>query len=64
MEAPSDVSILLLTLRVAAIATVAILPLGVFAAWKLARHEGAARTLLETLLSLRLVLPADRKSVV
>jgi molybdate transport system permease protein len=57
MEASSDVSILLLTLRVAAVATVAILPIGVFAAWKLARHEGAARTLLETLLSLPLVLP-------
>jgi molybdate transport system permease protein len=57
MEPASDASILLLTLRVAAIATMAILPLGIFAAWNLARHEGGARTLLETLLSLPLVLP-------
>jgi molybdate transport system permease protein len=52
-----DVSILLLTLRVAAIATLVILPIGIAAAWKLARYRGAGRTLLETLLSLPLVLP-------
>jgi molybdate transport system permease protein len=57
MQAPDDFSILLLTLRVAAIATVAILPLGLFAAWKLARHEGPWRTVAETALSLPLVLP-------
>jgi molybdate transport system permease protein len=34
-----------------------ILPLGIYAAWHLARRGGAARTLLETLLSLPLVLP-------
>ncbi len=52
-----DLSILLLTLRVAAIATLLILPVGIFAAWRLARHEGAGRTFLETALSLPLVLP-------
>lgn len=52
-----DFSILLLTLRVAAIATLLILPVGILAAWHLARHRGAGRTLLETLLSLPLVLP-------
>lgn len=52
-----DFSILLLTLRVAAIATLLILPLGISAAWHLARRGGAARTLLETVLSLPLVLP-------
>lgn len=52
-----DFSILLLTLRVAAIATLLILPLGIYAAWNLARRGGAARTLLETALSLPLVLP-------
>jgi len=52
-----DVSILLLTLRVAAVATLVILPIGIAAAWKLARYRGAGRTLLETLLSLPLVLP-------
>ena len=57
MPAASDLSTLLLTLRVAAIATLLILPLGVFAAWQLARREGPARTFVETLLSLPLVLP-------
>jgi molybdate transport system permease protein len=52
-----DLSILLLTLRVAAIATLVILPLGIFAAWHLARRQGPGRTLVETLLSLPLVLP-------
>jgi molybdate transport system permease protein len=52
-----DFSILLLTLRVAGIATLLILPLGIYAAWHLARRGGAARTLLETVLSLPLVLP-------
>ena len=53
----SDLSILLLTLRVAAVSTLLILPLGVGAAWLLARREGPGRTLAETLLSLPLVLP-------
>jgi molybdate transport system permease protein len=57
MEGVSDVSILLLTLRVAASATLAILPCGIFAAWRLSRRAGAVRTLTETLLSLPLVLP-------
>ena len=57
MTAPTDLSIFLLTLRVAALATLVILPLGVGAAWFLARRGGPWRTLLETLLSLPLVLP-------
>jgi len=57
MEAPSDVSILLLTLRVAAIATLAILPFGILFAWRLSRRAGPGRTLAETALSLPLVLP-------
>ena len=52
-----DLSILLLTLRAAAMATLLILPIGILAAWHLARHRGAGRTLLETLFSLPLVLP-------
>ncbi len=52
-----DVSILLLTVRVAVIATLLILPLGVAAAWALSRRGGPLRTLAETLLSLPLVLP-------
>jgi molybdate transport system permease protein len=57
MEGPGDLSILLLTLRVAAVATLVILPIGVFVAWRLARREFRGRTLVETLLSLPLVLP-------
>jgi molybdate transport system permease protein len=52
-----DLSILGLTLRVAAIATLAILPLGLAAGWMLARWRGRGRTLVETALSLPLVLP-------
>ncbi|HEY1251376.1 MAG TPA: molybdate ABC transporter permease subunit [Thermoanaerobaculia bacterium] len=54
---PSDGSILLLTLRVAAVSTLVILPIGVGAAWLLARRAGPGRTLAETILSLPLVLP-------
>jgi molybdate transport system permease protein len=57
LEEASDLSILFLTLRVAAIATLVILPLGIYAAWQLARREGPWRTLVETVLSLPLVLP-------
>ncbi len=52
-----DLSILLLTVRVAAVATLLILPLGIGAAWLLSRRGGAWRTLAETVLSLPLVLP-------
>lgn len=53
----SDASVLLLTLRVAAISTLLILPIAVGAAWLLARRAGPGRTLAETILSLPLVLP-------
>jgi molybdate transport system permease protein len=52
-----DFSILALTLRVAAISTLLILPLGLAAAWALARWKGRGRTVVETALSLPLVLP-------
>jgi molybdate transport system permease protein len=52
-----DFTILLLTIRVAALATLLILPLGVGAAWALSRGSGPVRTVAETLLSLPLVLP-------
>ncbi len=57
MATPSDLSIFLLTLRVAGIATLVILPIGLFTAWRLSRGAGAWRTLVETTLSLPLVLP-------
>ncbi|HEY1435493.1 MAG TPA: molybdate ABC transporter permease subunit, partial [Thermoanaerobaculia bacterium] len=41
----------------AGVATLVILPLGVLAAWVLARHDGPWRSLVETVLSLPLVLP-------
>ena len=53
----SDGSILLLTLRVAAVSTLVILPVAVGVAWILARRAGPGRTLAETILSLPLVLP-------
>ena len=52
-----DLSILLLTLRVAACATLCILPLGIGAGWFLARRSGPLRAIAETFLSLPLVLP-------
>jgi molybdate transport system permease protein len=52
-----DVSILLLTLRVAAISTLLILPLGIGAAWLLARRPFRGKGAVETVLSLPLVLP-------
>ena len=54
---PEDLSILRLTLRVAAVATLTILPLGLAAGWALARWRGRGRALVETVLSLPLVLP-------
>jgi len=55
--ASEDVAILLLTLRVAALATLGILPIGVGAAYLLSRRQGIGRTLVETILTLPLVLP-------
>ncbi|HEY2664937.1 MAG TPA: molybdate ABC transporter permease subunit [Candidatus Binataceae bacterium] len=52
-----DFSILLFTLRIAALSTAVILPFGIFSAWALARSGGGARGLVETALSLPLVLP-------
>jgi molybdate transport system permease protein len=57
MPTREEWSIVLFTLRVAALGTALILPLGVAAAALLARWRGAGRTVLETLLSLPLVLP-------
>lgn len=52
-----DFSILLLTLRVATISTFLILPLGILAGWFLSRWTGPGKEIVETLLSLPLVLP-------
>jgi molybdate transport system permease protein len=52
-----ELSILSLSLRIAAASTIAILPVGILAAWLLSRWSGPGRGLLETVLSLPLVLP-------
>jgi len=52
-----DLGILWLTVRVAALATVLILPFGVACGWLLAQWRGPGRTLAETVMSLPLVLP-------
>ena len=52
-----DLSILALSMRIALLSTVAILPLGVGLAWCIARFRGPGKALLETILSLPLVLP-------
>ena len=57
MAAAGDLAILLLTLRVAALATLLILPLGIWSAWRLARSRSRAKPVVETILSLPLVLP-------
>ena len=52
-----ELSILWLTLRIAAVSTVAILPFGTAAAWLLSRWKGPGRGVVETVFSLPLVLP-------
>jgi len=52
-----DFGILFLTLRVAALATLLILPFGIACGWFLSRSRGSLRTVAETVLSLPLVLP-------
>ncbi len=52
-----DLGILGLTLRIAAVSTLAIVPIGLAAGWALARWKGPGRAFVETVLSLPLVLP-------
>ncbi len=52
-----ELSIVWLTLRTAAAATLLVLPFGVAAGWLLAGYRGRGRTLLETAFLLPLVLP-------
>jgi molybdate transport system permease protein len=52
-----DLGILSLTLRIAAVSTLAIFPVGLAAGWALARWKGPGRAFVETALSLPLVLP-------
>jgi molybdate transport system permease protein len=52
-----EVGVVLFTLRVAALSTVLILPVGIAVAVGLARYRGPGKGVLETLLSLPLILP-------
>jgi len=52
-----DLSILGLSLEVAGTATIAILPVGILLAWLLAGWRGQGRVLIESILTLPLVLP-------
>ena len=54
---PEDWSIVGFTAWVSALSTVLILPPGLAVAWLLARHQWRGKTLVETLVSLPLVLP-------
>jgi molybdate transport system permease protein len=57
VNAADVVSITALTLRVAAVATLAILPLSVAVGWLLARREFPAKALLSAVIALPMVLP-------
>lgn len=60
----TDLGILGLTLRIAAVSTAAILPVGIAAAWLLSRWKGPGKGAVETLLSLPLVLPPTAVGIV
>jgi molybdate transport system permease protein len=52
-----EIEIVLLTLRIAAISTIFVLPPGLAVAYLLARHRGPGKGVIETVLALPLVLP-------
>ncbi len=54
---PAEWQIVWFSAWVAALSTAVILPFGVLAAWALARHEWPGKSLVETLISLPLVMP-------
>jgi molybdate transport system permease protein len=64
VPASEDLGIVLLTLRVAVVATALLIVPGVLAGLALARYRGLGRGVLETLLSLPLVLPPTAIGIV
>ena len=64
LPASEDLGIVLLTLRVAVVATALLIVPGVLAGFALARYRGPGRGVLETLLSLPLVLPPTAIGIV
>jgi molybdate transport system permease protein len=59
-----DLRVVFFTLKMAAAATVLILPPGLLAAYALARYRGAGKGLVETVLALPLVLPPTAVGIV
>jgi molybdate transport system permease protein len=64
MSEPSDLSILALSLGVALAATLVVVPLGIAVAWGIARWQGRGKVLVESLLTLPLVLPPTAVGIV
>ena len=57
MLTAEEIAVVVFTLRIAALGTALILPPGIAVALALARYQGRAKSIIETLLSLPLVLP-------
>lgn len=64
MLTPAELEVVLFTLRIAALGTLLILPVGVAVAFALARYRGPGKSAIETLLSLPLVLPPTAVGIV
>jgi molybdate transport system permease protein len=61
---PEELEVVFFTLRIAALGTLLILPVGVAVAFALARYRGPGKSAIETLLSLPLVLPPTAVGIV
>jgi len=61
---PEELEVVLFTLRIAALGTLLILPVGVAVAFALARYRVPGKSAIETLLSLPLVLPPTAVGIV
>ena len=64
MLTPEELEVVLFTLRIAALGTLLILPIGVAVAFALARYRGPGKSAIETVLSLPLVLPPTAVGIV
>src|SRR4051794_3702217 len=64
MPDAGDLSILALSLQVALVATVVVVPLGVALAWSLVGWRGPVRIAIESVLALPLVLPPSAVGIV
>ena len=64
MSESTDLSILALSLGVALAATLVVVPLGIAVAWAVARWEGRGKVIVESLLTLPIVLPPTAVGIV